>query len=190
MIDVLGAVAWAVCITLLVLTLACQRPAPRQLRSLKYRDVAALLPSWTFFAPNPGVTDTRLLWRDLLPDATASAWHEVLPPRSSLLRAVWNPQKRQAKLITDAGGIVARMGSEDPDNMGVLVSMPYLLILHRVCSEPASPMTLARQFLVVQTDRDGEFAPRVLSKWHALDEANRGNARAEAPMNGRRGGGW
>jgi len=186
--DVPGAVAWALCIILLALTLACQRPGTRWLRTLKDRDVAALLPAWTFFAPNPGVTDTRLLWRDLRPDATASAWHEVLPPRASLLRAVWNPRKRQGKLITDAGAMVARMAAENPDNIAVLVSMPYLVILHGVCAEPSSPMAVARQFLVLQTDSDGEFAPRVLSKWHALADSTRGTA-AAVPKAGRAGGG-
>lgn len=185
--DVPGVLAWFLCITLLALTLACQRPGTRWLRTLKDRDVAALLPSWTFFAPNPGVTDTRLLWRDLRPDATAGAWHEVLPPRASWLRAVWNPRKRQSKLITDACAIVGRMAAENPDNLAVLVSMPYLVVLHGVCSEPTSPMTVARQFLVLQTDSDGEFAPRLLSKWHALDGASHGNATA-VPLAGRGGG--
>ena len=176
MSDVPGAVAWALSITLLALTLACQRPGTRWLRVLKDRDVAALLPSWTFFAPNPGVTDTRLLWRDLRPDGTASAWHEVHPPRASLVRAAWNPRKRQSKLITDAGAILGRMAAANPDNMAIMVSVAYLLILHGISAQPASPMAVARQFLVLQTDSDGEFAPRLLSKWHALGDSYRGTA--------------
>lgn len=169
---VAGIAAWTTCAVLLVLTVLCQRPPWKWLRDLKYRDVAALIPAWTFFAPNPGTTDTRLLWRELRCDGSVSVWHEVLPPRGGLRRAVWNPGKREGKVITDAGPMVLRMVANDPGSMLTLVSVPYLLLLHRVSAEPVSSVTVARQFIVVQTsgsDADnGPFQPLVLSRWHAM----------------------
>lgn len=168
-----GIVAWTVCVTMLVLTVLCQRPRWSWLRALKYRDVAALLPAWTFFAPNPGTTDTRLLWRETRIDGTVSVWHEILPPRGGLLRAVWNPHKRESKIITDAGPMVLRMLAANPQNRMTVISLPYLLLLQRVSVESVTSMSVARQFIVVQTkgtDADDEsFRPLVLSRWHALD---------------------
>src|SRR5437667_4109401 len=99
-IDVL---VWLVCISLLLLTIFCQRPLWKPLQTFKYNDLAAFIPAWTFFAPNPVTTDTRVLWREMLFGGSISPWHEVLPPSNGLLRAVWNPTKRQRKLITAVG---------------------------------------------------------------------------------------
>ena len=168
-----GALAWTVVGLLLLCTLACQRPKWDWQRALKYRDVGAMIPSWTFFAPNPGRTDTRLLWRELRVDGSSSLWHEVLPPTGGMLRSVWNPNKRQSKLITDVGPMVLRQVRRNPESSMALISVPYLVILHRISAEPVTAVCVARQFLVVQTTgvevATGEFTPLVLSRWHAVE---------------------
>jgi hypothetical protein len=169
-IDVL---VWLVCISLLLLTIICQRPRWKPLQTLKYNDLAAFIPAWTFFAPNPGTTDTRILWREMLFGGSISPWHEVLPPNNGPLRPVWNPTKRQRKLITDVGPMVLCLAHTNPKSEYTLISLPYLIILHRVMSLPASPIVCARQFLVVQTTHEGagegEMHPLFASRWHALD---------------------
>jgi hypothetical protein len=173
MTVVAGAVAWSICVMLLVLTVLCQRPRWKWLRKLKYRDVAALIPAWTFFAPNPGTTDTRVLWRELRCDGSVSVWKEILPPHGGALRGVWNPRKRASKILTDAGPMVYRLVSANPKSVMPLISVPYLVLLHRVSSEKSSPMTTARQFIVVQTSGSDsapvQFKPLLMSRWHALD---------------------
>ena len=173
----LGIIAWSVCGILLVLTVLCQRPRWKWLKSLKYRDVAAVIPAWTFFAPNPGKNDTRLLWRELRCDGSISVWHEVVPPSGGLLRAVWNPGKREAKAISDAGPMVLRMLTQNPKNQLTLVSLPYLVLLNRISSAPRTPLSVARQFLVLQTTgvdaASGGFQPLLLSRWHALEQVPR-----------------
>jgi hypothetical protein len=172
MIDVL---AWGICIVLLALTIACQRPRAKFLQDLKYRDVAAFIPSWSFFAPNPGTTDTRVLWRERLVGGSLSPWHELLPPTGGALRGLWNPTKRQRKLLTDVGPMVVRMVMQNPKSEYTLISLPYLIMLHRVMSLPASPLVAARQFVVVQTTHEGtgegELRPLFASRWHAVEHA-------------------
>src|SRR5581483_6746809 len=56
-------------------------------RSLNARDRLAIIPHWTFFAPNPGTSDFHLLARDRLAGGGFSAWKEVAPgglPRTPL----------------------------------------------------------------------------------------------------------
>lgn len=167
-------VAGCVCVGVLVLTALAQRPKLRLVCWLKSHDSFALIPTWTFFAPNPGTTDTRILWRERLLDGSVSQWHEVEPPTGGFLRAIWNPSKRVRKALTDVGQILTRRASQQPDNRLLLVSMPFLMLLHYVSSLPASPLVEARQFVIVQTfgcDED-ENEPRIMlvSNWHALQE--------------------
>jgi hypothetical protein len=176
-VDLVGGIAaWTICASLLALTVACQRPRWKWLTSLKYHDVAAVIPAWTFFAPNPGTNDCRLLWRELRCDGTVSVWHEVSPPGAGVLRALWNPRKREGKVISDAGPMLLRMIASNPTSTMSLVSVPYLLVLNRISAEPVSPMTVARQFLMLHTtgtDADtGQFSPLILSRWHAVGECS------------------
>lgn len=61
-----------------------------------------IVPSWTFFAPTPGMLDYHIVARDIDVDGKpCSAWQEVELPVRAKLRSIWNPEKRQRKLITD-----------------------------------------------------------------------------------------
>jgi hypothetical protein len=171
-----GIAAWAVVTLLLVLTVVNQFPNVKWIGRLKHYDLAAVIPYWTFFAPTPGTTDTRLFWRELRTDGVASGWREVRPPANGgLVRAIWNPDKRQRKLIIDAGQMVARMASQDPHSSHTLVSLPYLLLLQRISNENVSAMTAARQFMVVSTTEDGLLQPMLASRWHSVDTSSGGS---------------
>src|SRR6516165_3344166 len=83
---------------LLILTVAGQfRNQSKWVARWKYRDVCGIIPLWTFFAPNPGMTDYHLMWRDRYADHSCSPWHEVVAPSASWLKAIWNPHKRSRK---------------------------------------------------------------------------------------------
>ena len=76
----------------------------RLLRKVKPLDRFALLPTWTFFAPNPSRSDYWVLYRERWPGGGYSQWRQVLTgSRRPLLSRVWNPSKRVRKLIIDAG---------------------------------------------------------------------------------------
>jgi len=118
---------------------------------LKAVNVFALIPIWTFFAPNPGMTDYYLLYRDRLPDGSLDNWKKIeLKASDNGFRvALWNPTKRKHKALTDLVStltqVVKRQGSE-----GLVVSVPYILILNFITSRPHSLGTDGTQFMVLE----------------------------------------
>jgi len=167
--------AWTVASALLfgamlVVTAATQLRRFRWAQWLKRHDACAYIPAWTFFAPNPGVNDTRVLWREQLVDGTVGPWHEMVPPQGGLLRAVWNPTKRARKAVTDCGPMAVRMISRNRRSALPMVSLPYLMIVQHMASLHGSPVGLARQFTVVNTQGadtdDGSLKLLFISHWH------------------------
>ena len=70
-------------------------------------DTFSLIPSWNFFAPNPGTTDYHLFYRDKLESDELSVWREIpIEKEPSLLKAIWNPHKRKSKVLSDVVSIV------------------------------------------------------------------------------------
>jgi hypothetical protein len=160
----------AVFAAMLVVTAAAQLRRFRWAMWLKRHDACAYIPAWTFFAPNPGVNDTRVLWREQLLDGTVGPWHEMVPPQSGLSRAVWNPTKRARKAVTDCGPMVVRMISNNKRSALPMVGLPYLMIVQHMTGLRGSPIGLARQFTVVSTQgadtEDGLFKLLFISHWH------------------------
>src|ERR1700761_7210103 len=61
-----------------------------------------LLSRWTFFAPHPGMNDYHIVARDIGEDGKpCTEWFEISLPSRTVLGAVWNPQKRQRKVLCD-----------------------------------------------------------------------------------------
>ena len=81
----------------------------RNVRVIHTLDVLGAVPSWNFFAPNPGTTDYHLLYRDRLDSGEISDWREApIDKESTLLKAIWNPGKRKSKVLADVIGIVTQ----------------------------------------------------------------------------------
>lgn len=165
---------------MLIVTAAVQTRRWKLRMWVRARDPCAYVPWWTFFAPTPGVTDVRLLWREQLVDGGLGPWHEALDPSRGLRRAVWNPGKRPRKAVLDCGhGLAAE--EKTADGALALMSLRHLLIAHYVTGLPASPLGAARQFAIVQTqgadDQDGQFELLFVSPWHRLSGAVASSAR-------------
>jgi hypothetical protein len=139
------------------------------------RDPFCYVPTWTFFAPDPGVADARLLWRERLVDGTVGPWQEALPPPRGAWRAVWNPRKRARKAVLGCSSRMAAAG-RSADDESVLLDLAYLMIVQYVVALPASPLSAARQFALVRTrgadDEDGLFELQFASRWHRLPPAS------------------
>lgn len=111
-----------------------------------------LLPQWTFFAPNPGCTDYRLLYRDLDEQKQPFEWREIpLVRRRSYWDGVWNPDKRRSKCLFDLTQTVVIIRQEYDNPAVTMTSIPYLALAHYVDREPLQPGAKFRQFIVVQT---------------------------------------
>jgi hypothetical protein len=144
----------------------------RWFTAVQRRDRLSLLPRWTFFAPNPGVTDYRLLYREQHPDGEVSDWRPVptLFPRGPAT-ALWNPRKRRSKAVTDVVAGFRTMAIDRASEDAFKLSPGYLALLNVVNGMPPSRPAVARQFMV--EEREGfvrSFPPRLLlrSDMHRL----------------------
>lgn len=74
---------------------------------LKAADVFGLIPVWTFFAPNPGMTDYYLLYQDRLPAGSFDNWRRV-ELKQKALRDMVSALIRLAK-DRKAEGLICRL---------------------------------------------------------------------------------
>jgi hypothetical protein len=118
---------------------------------LKAVDIFGLVPTWTFFAPNPGMTDYYLLYRDRLPDGSFDNWRkvELKGSENGFRLALWNPTKRKHKALTDMVSTLIRL-AKDLEREALIATVPYILILNFITSRPHSLGTNATQFMVLE----------------------------------------
>jgi hypothetical protein len=140
---------------------------------VKNRNVFLLIPGWTFFAPNPGVSNYRYVFRDSYPDGTQGEWEEInWCEHRRFTHAFWNPGRLRTKLIVDCiNGLTIMV--KDLDKRGVdfrehpqtyMVSTPYLALLHIATQMPSSRENPSgRQFAIIeQSSYSSTDAPRLI----------------------------
>ncbi|HEY0889238.1 MAG TPA: hypothetical protein VGE38_06465 [Nocardioides sp.] len=164
----------------LALSVIGQFQAPKT-DALRRYDVLQLLPIWTFFAPNPGSSDYHVIVRDRCGDGTLTEWRDAMPiPAQTVTSWLWNPKKRQQKVLVDAVSSLAELCAPSsqrgipPERRGrvLLITSPYLVVLNMVvhCVEHA-PGAATSQFALVERSSFGQAAnPTVLllSPFHRL----------------------
>jgi hypothetical protein len=125
------------------------RWCPGWLRAL---DIFGLIPIWTFFAPNPGMTDYYLLYRDRLPDGSLDNWRkaDLKASENGLRLALWNPTKRKQKALTDLVSVLIRLANNHRRIEPLIATVPYILILNFITSCPHSLGTTGTQFMVLE----------------------------------------
>lgn len=130
-----------------------------------------LIPTWTFFAPNPARDDLRLVWRDER-NGVWGGWTEVVLPRSPVLRqGVLNPEAVSQKAVSDLVGMLSRSAS-GTDDLSWMLSTAYLALLGLVVNREREPGADAVQFAVLRTRWDGgarHVDVSFLSAEHCLD---------------------
>jgi len=108
-----------------------------------------ILPIWTFFAPNPGMFDIHVVYRDVDDLSNLSEWKEVnIVSERKFLHILWNPEKRFTKLIVDAVSYIkSSNGSAD-----IQFTKGYLVLLNIVSNkENLLEKPIARQFSIIQS---------------------------------------
>ena len=95
-------------------------------------DYFSLIPSWTFFAPEPGVTHYHLLTRiKLKPGDFTPLAVELITENRTTTHAIWNPEKRKHKILIDIVQVLARLIIIE-DNQDLFLTTPYLLVLNYI----------------------------------------------------------
>jgi hypothetical protein len=118
---------------------------------LRDMDPCGLIPTWTFFAPNPGMTDYHLLYRDRLADGSFDNWRELelKGSENGFRLALWNPAKRKHKALSDIVSSLIGL-SKDRASDALIVTIPYVLVLNFITSRPHSLGTTGTQFMVLE----------------------------------------
>lgn len=151
----------------LVLSLIAQLPG-RPAEWIRSLDPFGVLPSWSFFAPNPARTDSHLLYRHRLANGDVTPWTEAFVWRPVWYRFLWNPDRRAEKAISDATSSLQR----HTQALGVRLSIPYLLLLEHVSHLPSPHGAVAVQFALMGSwgpDASREPFVRFVSDTHPLD---------------------
>lgn len=152
-----------------------QDPLRRHDRVRRFDRLNLVVPDWRFFAPAPGIHDVHLLYRDELAGGAATGWREVSRIEDRRLRqVVWHPHRRTEKVLVDVVAELLRCVGEDGADRAVLLSVPYLTLLHHVSGPQRGhhPDAAATQFLLAVSaghDEGEEPVMVFLSEWHPLE---------------------
>jgi hypothetical protein len=122
----------------------------KKINRFKHWDYFSMLPTWTFFAPRPGVHDYHLMYRDKYADGTLSFWKEIEFIDHRPLRIFWNPNKRMQKSLTDSTGSLMRMHASNRKK-GLYYAIPYLAVLNFVSGIDRTRLSISTQFCIVKT---------------------------------------
>ncbi|MEU8256666.1 hypothetical protein AB0C06_20655 [Micromonospora inaquosa] len=109
-------------------------------------------PNWRFFGPNPGVSDSHLLYRDVT-DGTAGVWREIEVTLNRPWYALaWNAGNRAPKVLFDAIQVIILVANESSADMGRLVSSPGYQVLQRYLTTviPHEPGADHTQFMLLR----------------------------------------
>ena len=147
-----------------------QLPVAR-IQRLRRWDLPGLLPQWSFFAPQPGMHDFHLLYRDRLDERTFTDWTELSLDRPrAWWCALWNPERRHRKAIYDLTSALVREVAQ-ADGAGYQLSVPYLAILHHISSLERPTAHVGTQFMIMMSDggnSDRAPEPVFVSTIHGL----------------------
>lgn len=134
-----------------------------------------LIPDWRFFAPNPGMWDNHLLYRDELDDGTTTPWREVNPSAQRFwVHILWYPDRRDEKALFDLVSAIARTTVDErfTDVRDIQVTTAYLMLINYISRrQPHHPHAKATQFLISRSAGRDEGEPPLalfLSDVHPL----------------------
>ncbi len=149
----------------------CQFNILRLEKFFRRMDYFSLLPRWSFFAPNPGVTDYHLLYRDKDQENECGHWKEyAIASKRTVLGALWNPKKRTKKVLSDAVQTLIR-SSKDLKTSQFKTSMCYIALINFIASLPRKTEGRATQFMIMQSyGHFTEKKPKMLfrSEFHKI----------------------
>jgi hypothetical protein len=146
----------------------------KRFRAAQRADALQLLPLWTFFAPNPGVQDYYLLYRDRTGTDTLGDWQLLQPGQSRRWTScIWNPDKIENKVLSDLVQMFTDYQEHGvKDGAAIMLSLPYLVWLKMAIDAPGGRAGTLRQFLLVQrqglTPAD-PFSPILVSDFHPCE---------------------
>jgi hypothetical protein len=140
---------------------------------LERADLWQLLPRWNFFAPNPGMHDYYLMYRDKSQAGEPGGWHLLQPKHyRPWMSCVWNPGKVQNKVVADLVQMLAGYDADVRQNPAVMLSLPYLVWLKMTIEAPRADDATLRQFVLAQKQgliATDPLTPILVSDFHTFE---------------------
>ena len=139
----------------LSLTLISQTGFKWNIRIFSF-DIFHLIPVWTFFAPNPGVSDYNLLLRLRLSNGTLTCFTPI-PLRSpkNISIALFNPKRRLQKALHDHAQTITiqvAAGQLSEENKDALqLTFNYISLLNYCARLPAAAGSCSLQFMILES---------------------------------------
>jgi hypothetical protein len=134
-------------------------------------DPVGLLPHWSFFAPNPGISDHRVLVRKKDADGKIGSWSEhcIHEPRLAS-HLLWNPNKLRQKCVSDCvRALLGEVSKSNEDTSDLIqLSWPYIKLAQLAFQSHSLETDELRQFSIVASegiDRR-ELRRLFISRWH------------------------
>jgi hypothetical protein len=134
-----------------------------------------LVPSWSFFAPNPGISDYNLLMRNKLADGTVTAFSEIpLRGKKNVATALFNPGRRLQKVLHDHARTLIKLIETDvteENKENIKLTFSYISILNYCADRPAMPGSEYVQFVILESFGYNELTETRLiinSEFHKL----------------------
>lgn len=129
-----------------------------------------LIPTWSFFAPTPGMSDYYLLYREINDKDEVQDWKEVTPlqDKRSPFAFVWNPDKKYLKTLIDMVQQLIKLSVAYNEEKQICLTVPYLHILNSVTSLEHGSSAKKVQFLIMGGSRLCEYTVEFVSSVHPI----------------------
>jgi len=184
------AVVAAVLTAWIALTVANQFERGRKfIDGILQLDALALIPSWTFFAPDPGRTDTHVVYREVYEGGTLANWRALRLVSRPTMFGLSHGERRVAKGIVDQLPELLQGGQSPSDQAAdqqvagerdelhsaspaVMFTNAYLAALSLVTQEQHDAFAAAVQFALAISDspeREHDSTLLFISAIHSLD---------------------
>ena len=117
----------------------------------KSYDWCAAIPSWSFFAPNPGRSDHHLMYRLCSGEGVWGSWLLVdLQSNKYWWQSIWNPVKRKNKALTDVSSDVVFF-SKCYSKESVTITQSYLLLLNFLSGQALPENSDSIEFVIMES---------------------------------------
>ena len=143
--------------TWLILSIAAQFFRTNHSR-IRIWDHCGLLPSWNFFAPEPGTLDYSIMYRDILP-GKFGPWKTLTETtRTGGISAIWNQHMIGNKVLHDWIQSLIEIEAATPYPELLKHTWPYQVILFSIMNDKPVLNDSLRQFSIVASTN---YSPKI-----------------------------
>lgn len=131
-----------------------------------------ITPTWSFFAPIPGMHDYQLLFRAMSKHGQVTDWQEVqsLKDKRKAYTFLWNPEKKFLKSLMDLVQELLIFSRAANHESQIHLSIPYLHLLNYVSAMRFDTTAEKVQFMILSSSRMSDYRVVFVSGHHRIPE--------------------